>query len=94
MVTVTDFNFLIKGSKIPVDGDCSHEIKTHAPWKENYDKPRKPIRKQRHHFADKLVYGQSYDFSSSHVGIWELDHKQGWALKKLCFWIVVLEKIL
>ena len=34
--TVTDFIFL--GSKIPVDGDCSHEIKTLAPWKESYDK--------------------------------------------------------
>ena len=38
MGTVTDFIFL--GSKIPADGDCSHEIKTLAPWKESYDKPR------------------------------------------------------
>ena len=35
---VTDLIFL--GSKITVDGDCSHEIKTLAPWKESYDKPR------------------------------------------------------
>ena len=35
---VTDFLFL--GSKITVDGDCSHEIKTLAPWKESYDRPR------------------------------------------------------
>ena len=35
---MTDFIFL--GSKITADGDCSHEIKTLAPWKENYDKPR------------------------------------------------------
>ena len=35
---VTDFIFL--GSKITADGDCSHEIKTLAPWKESYDKPR------------------------------------------------------
>ena len=35
---VADFIFL--GSKITVDGDCSHEIKTLAPWKESYDKPR------------------------------------------------------
>ena len=34
---VTDFIFL--GSKIIADGDCSHEIKTLAPWKESYDKP-------------------------------------------------------
>ena len=36
--TVTDFIFL--GSKITVDGDCSHEIKRHAPWKKIYDQPR------------------------------------------------------
>ena len=35
--TVTDYIFL--GSKTTTDGDCSHEIKTLAPWKENYDKP-------------------------------------------------------
>ena len=49
--TVTDFLFF--GSKITLDGDCSHEIKTLAPWKENYDKPREHIKKQRHHFANK-----------------------------------------
>ena len=49
---------------------------------------------QRHHFADKVPYSQSYGFSSSHVRIWELDHKEGWEPKNWCFWIVVLEKIL
>ena len=38
METVTDFIFL--GSKIIADGDCSHEIKTLAPWKKSYDQPR------------------------------------------------------
>ena len=65
--TVTDFIFL--GSKIPVDGDCSHEIKTLAPWKESYDKPRQCFNKQRNHFAGKGAYSQSYGFSSSHVQI-------------------------
>ena len=37
---------------------------------------------------------QSYDFSSPHVWMWELDHKEGWALKNWCFWTVVLEKTL
>ena len=37
MEAVTDFLFL--GSKIIVNGDCSHEIKMPAPWKESYDKP-------------------------------------------------------
>jgi len=74
--TVTDFPFL--GSKITTNGDCSHEIKkTLAPWKESHDKPRQCIRKQRHHFANKGLYSQSYGFSSSHVQIWELDHKAG-----------------
>ena len=76
METVTDFPFL--GSKITTNGDCSHEIKkTLAPWKESHDKPRQCIRKQRHHFANKGLYSQSYGFSSSHVQIWELDHKAG-----------------
>ena len=45
---VTSFLFL--GSKITVDGDCSHEIKRRllAPWKESYDQPRQHIQKQRH----------------------------------------------
>ena len=42
--TVSDFIFL--GSKITADGDCSHEIKTLAPWKESYDKPRQRIKKK------------------------------------------------
>ena len=66
METVTHFIFL--GSKITRDGDCSHEVKkTLVPWKESYDKPRQCIKKQRHHFADKHPYSQSYVFSSSHV---------------------------
>ena len=44
------------------------------------------IKKQRHHFDDKVLYSQSYDFSSSHVWMWKLDHKEGWALKNWCFW--------
>ena len=44
--TVSDFIF--GGSKITADGDCSHEIKTLAPWKESYDQPRQCIKKQRH----------------------------------------------
>ena len=45
MGTVTNFIFL--GFKITVDGDCSHEIKTLAPWKKSYDKPRQCIKKNR-----------------------------------------------
>ena len=112
---VTDFIFL--GSKITVDGDCSHEIwKMLAPWKESYvkssesenvscsivsdsgdtmdctppsssvhgilqawmlewvAKSRQHIKKQRYHFTNKGPNSQSYDFSSSHVQMWVLDH--------------------
>ena len=57
-------------------------------------KPRHHIKKQRHHFAKKGPYSQSYGFSSSHIQTWELDHKEAWALKNRCFWTVVLEKTL
>ena len=65
-----------------------------AHWKESYDQPRQHIKKQRHHFADKGPSSQSYGFSSSHVWMWESDHKEAWALKNWCFWTVVLEKTL
>ena len=42
--------------------------------------------------ADKGLCSQSYGVSSSHVWMWELDHKEGWALKNWCFQTVVLEK--
>ena len=45
-------------------------------------------------FCQQNLYSQSYGFSSSHVQMWELDHKEGWAPKSWCFWIVVLEKTL
>ena len=71
-----------------------HE-KTLNPWKKSYDKPTKQrIKKQRHHFARKDLSSQSYGFSNSHVWIWELDHKESWALKNWRFWTVVLEKTL
>ena len=64
---VKDFTFL--GFKTTADNDCGHEIKTLAPCKESYDKPRQRIEKQRHYFANKDLYNQSYDFSSSHIWI-------------------------
>ena len=42
--TMKDFIFL--GSKITTNGDCSHEIKTLAPWKKSYDQPRQHVKKQ------------------------------------------------
>ena len=77
MEAVTDFIFL--GSKITVDSDCRHKIKTLAPWKESYDKPRQRIEKQRYHLADladKGACSQSYGFSSSHVQC------ESWTIRK------------
>ena len=70
METVRDFIFL--GSKITADGDCSHEIKTIAPWKESYKKPRQHIKKQRHYLVNKGLSSQTYGFSSS----------ESWTIKK------------
>ena len=64
METVSDFIFL--SFKIPADSDCSHEIKTLAPWKESYDKSRQHVKKQRHYFVGKGPSSQSYGFSISH----------------------------
>ena len=65
-----------------------------AHWKKSYDKSRQCIKKQRHRFGDKGPYSHSYGVSSGHVWMWELDHKESWALKNWCFWTVVLEKTL
>ena len=61
------------------------KLKTLAPWKKSYDQPRHHIKKQRHYFANKGPSSQSYGFSSSHVWMWELDHKESWAPKNWCF---------
>ena len=50
------------------DSDCNPKIKRHLLLgKKSYDQPRQYIKKQRHYFADKGLYSQSYDFSSSHI---------------------------
>ena len=75
METVTDF--ILLGSKITADGDCSHKIKRHLLLgKKSYDYPRQHIKKQRHYFAYKGPYNQRYGFSSSHVWMGELDYKE------------------
>ena len=85
--TVADFIFL--GSKITADGNCSHEIKRHLLLGRKAMAILDSILKSRHDFADKGPSSQSYSFSSSHVWMWKLDHKEGWALKiwfKLWCW--------
>ena len=76
--TVADFIFL--GSKITVDGDCSHEIKTLTPWKESYYQPRQHIQKQRHYFVNKGPSSQRYGFPVVMYGC------ESWTLKKAEHW--------
>ena len=89
--TVTD---IFLGSKTTVDSDWSHEIKMLAPWKKSYDKPRKCIENQRHHFADKCPHSKICDSSNSYVQMWQLGHKEGWGPKNWCFQTAVLKKTL
>ena len=70
------------------------KLKDACSLKESYGKTREHIKKQRYHFVDYGLYSQSCNFSSSHIRIWELDHKEGWALKNQYFWTEVLEKTL
>ena len=75
------------------EGGSSQEIKRHLLLGRkavtNLD-----IKNQRYYFANKGPYGQSYGFSSSHVWMWELDHKEGCVLKNWCIRNVMLEKTL
>ena len=74
METVTDFIFL--GSKSLQMMTAAMKSKD-ILWKKSYDQPRQHIKKQRHHFASKVPSSQSYSFSSHHVWMCKLDHKQG-----------------
>ena len=65
-----------------------------VPLKKIHEKPRPHIKKQRYYLADKGPSSQNYGFSSSHVWMRDLNHKEGWASKSSCFWTVVLEKTL
>ena len=88
METVTDFIFL--GFKITANCDCSHEIKRRLLLGRKAMINLDSILKSR----DKGLFSQSYGFSSIHVWMWELDHKEGWALKNWRIQTVVLEKTL
>ena len=91
--TVTDFIFL--GSKITTDSDCSHEIKRRLLFGRKAMTNLDIVLKSRDITLPTKVYNsQSYGFSSSHVRMCNLDHKESWALKNWCFQTVVLEKAL
>ena len=52
------------------------KLKDSYSWNESYDKPRQYINKQKHYFADRGPYSQSYVFSTSHVLMWEMDNEK------------------
>ena len=78
------------------DGGYSHEIKRCLLLGRKVMTKLESIlkSKQRHYFANKGPSSQSCGFPSSHVWMWELDHKEGWVLKNSCLETVVLEKTL
>ena len=91
METVKDFTFL--ASKITADGDSSQEIKRRLLLGRKAMTNLDSILKSRD-IANTGPSSQRYSFSSGHIWMWELDHKEGWAPKNWCFWTVVLEKAL
>ena len=90
--TVTDF--ILGGSKITADGNCSHGIKRRSPLGRKGMTNLDSILNSIHITLPTKVHSPSYGFSISHVLMWELDYKESWALKNWCFWTVVLEKTL
>ena len=68
--------FIFLSSKVTVDCDYSYEIKRHLFLGRNAMTNLDSVKKQRHHFADKGPYSQSYGVSNSHVQMWD------WTIKK------------
>ena len=90
---MTDFVFL--GSKISEEGDSSYEIKRfYLLGRKTIIKQDSKLKSRDITFANKVLFSQSNSFSSIHVWMWVLDHKEGWAPKNWCFRTAVLEKIL
>ena len=69
-------NFILRGSKITGDRDCSHEIKRCLLLGRKAMTNLESILKSRHYFVSKGSSSQSYGFSTSHVWMWELDYKE------------------
>ena len=87
-------NFILLGSKITADDDCSHEIKRRLLLGRKFMTNLDSILKSRDITLPTSTSSQGYGFSSGHVWMWELDCEESWALKDWCFWTVVLEKTL
>ena len=86
--------FIVGGSKITTDGECSDEIKITCSLEGKLWPTYTAYYKAETLLYQQNLSSQSYGFSSSHIWMWELDYKESWVLKNWCFWTVVLEKIL
>ena len=85
----TAADFILGGTKITADGDCSHEIKWHLLLgRKVNDHPRQHIKKQKYYFANNGPSNQGYGFSSSHIWMWELDYKESehWRIDAFELW--------
>ena len=92
METVREF--ILGGSKITADGDCSHEIKRQLlPGRKAMTKVDSRLKSRDITLLTKVHLVKSMVFPAV-VWIWELDHKEVWAPMISCFQIVVLEKAL
>ena len=85
--------FILGGSNITADGDCSQEIKRRLLLGRKVMTNLDSILKSRD-IANKGPSSQGYGFSSGHVWMLKLDCEESWELKNWCFWTVVLEKTL
>ena len=87
--------FILGGSKITVDGDCSHEIKSCLFLGRKAMTNLDSILKSRDiTLPTKVHLVKAMVFFNSHVWMWELDYKESPALKNWCFWTVALKKTL
>ena len=93
METVTDFKKIWAPKSLQMV-TAAMKLKDGCSLEEKLWPTRQHIKKQRHYFANKVPFSQSYDFSSSHVWMWGLNCKESWAPKNWCFWTVVLETTL
>ena len=92
--TVSDF--ILGGSKVTANGDCSQEIKRHLLLGRKVITNLDSIFKSRdiNYFANKVPSSQGYGFPSCYIWMWELDCEESWVPKNWCFGTVVLEKTL
>ena len=80
--------------KITANDECSHEIKTLAPWKKAMRNLDSILKSRDITLLTKVHLVKAMFFSVVMCGCKELDHREGWAMKDWYFWTVVLEKTL